>query len=161
MIYSMPDGCSLELKVLLYDDDFPNGITLSALNTHRDSIATYRVLQNGEDVTANYDLVFINNGDPPLSILPRTLELTAASETRVEDGTPLENGTVYVTKGSLVKGHTLSVTVSGRLETAGETDNVITDVRITDAVGRDVTDLYRVTTVNGRLVLVDDTSTRM
>ena len=161
MIYSIPDGCSLELKVLLYDDDFPNGITLSGLNAHRDSIATYRVLQNGEDVTANYDLIFINNGDPPLSILPRALELTAASETRVEDGTPLENGTVYVTKGSLVKGHTLSVTVSGRLETAGETDNVITDVRITDAEGRDVTDLYRVTTVNGRLVLVDDTSARM
>ena len=68
---------------------------------------------------------------------------------------------MYVTKGSLVKGHTLSVTVSGRLETAGETDNVITSVRITDAEGRDVTALYRVTAVNGRLILVDDASARM
>jgi hypothetical protein len=164
MVYSMPEGYTLELKVLLRDDDFPNGITLSALNGCRDSVATYRVLQNGKDVTANCSLIFVNEshaehgGDMPLSILPRTLELTAASETRVEDGTPLENGTVYVTKGSLVKGHTLSVTVAGRLETAGETDNVITDVKITDAEGRDVTDLYHVTTVNGRLVLVDDAS---
>ncbi|MBQ4113306.1 MAG: transglutaminase domain-containing protein, partial [Clostridia bacterium] len=163
LVFSLPEGCTLELTVLLRDEDFPRGISVSGLNTRRDHVATYRVLRGGEDVTHNYELIFVsewnleNGGEPPLRILPRVLELTAASETRVDNGTPLENHTVYLTKGTLAPGHKLVTSVSGCLTAVGEAENVISSVRVLDDRGRDVTFLYSITTVSGRLVLVEDT----
>ena len=93
---------------------------------------------------------------PVLTVNPRALELTAASETRIYDGNVLSNDTVYVTKGSLAKGHTLTATATGSRTDVGETANMVTSYRITDENGRDVTALYRVTTVDGRLTVVPE-----
>ena len=158
-LLSAPDGLTLTLQVTL-PADAVGLISLSEVNRSSAAYATWRILQNGADVTANYELVFtLPTGmeeTPVLTVNPRTLELTAASETRIYNGEALSNSTVYLTKGSLAKGHTLTATASGSITAVGRTENIVTAYKILDADGRDVTALYRVTTVDGELIVFPD-----
>lgn len=158
-VLSLPDGVSLTLTVTLPADSV-GWVSLSALNRELTTCTAWSLTRNGVDVTANYELVFTlpagMEETPVLTVNPRALELTAASETRIYDGDVLSNDTVYVTKGSLVKGHTLTAAATGSRTEVGETANMVTSYRITDENGRDVTALYRVTTVDGRLTVVPE-----
>ena len=158
-VLSLPDGATLTLTVTL-PADFIGYITLSELNRHTDAYAAMTLTQNGEDVTANYALVFtLPSGmeeTPVLTVTPRAVQLTAASETRVENGEPLSNSTVYLTKGSLVEGHTLVAIATGAQTEAGSSVNRVSAYTVTDADGNDVTALYSVTTVDGELTVLPD-----
>jgi F0F1-type ATP synthase epsilon subunit len=158
-ILSAPDGVTVSLSVTLPADRI-GSLSLSELNRSAASFAELRVYRDGVDVSGDYAVIFtLPEGmeeTPVLTVNPRPLELTAASETRVDNGEPLESPTVYLTRGSLAAGHRLEAVAVGRQEGIGTSANTVdTDsLRILDAEGRDVTHLYRVTTVDGVLSLV-------
>ena len=93
----------------------------------------------------------------PMRVDPRNIELTSASQSKLEDGKPLSNGTVTVTKGSLVAGHTLTATAIGEITSVGETPNMIdlSSVVIKDRSGKDVTDNYKIIYHTGTLTVID------
>jgi hypothetical protein len=162
-VLGLPEGCRLELTVTLPVDRI-GYVTLSELNRDPAAYAAYRILRGNTDVTASYSLVFtLPEGtaeQPVLTVSQRALELTAASETRLDTGLPLANATVYITKGSLIPGHTLYASAVGSQIGAGSCQNRV-DVKnlvIRDGAGNDVTSLYSITCVNGELVLLEDAS---
>ena len=157
-ILNLPEGLALELDIRVHMD--VGVLTLSDLNLNVSRYVTYRVLRDGRDVTADYPLVFkLPEGMeelPVLTVKPRALELTAASETRVDDGNPLSNSAVFISKGSLVTGHTLEAAAEGILQGAGTvTNRVVSEkVVIRDASGRDVTHNYGLSYIDGLLTLI-------
>ena len=156
-VISLPDGATLTLTVSIPADSL-GYITLAELNRHTADYAVYRVIRNGTDVTAQYPIVFTlpagMEDTPVLTVKARSLELTAASETRVDDGTPLTNATVYITKGTLVPGHTLTATAQGTQTGVGTSENTVGAVVIRDQNGKDVTSLYAIRRVKGTLTLL-------
>ncbi len=174
-ILSMPEGADVELTLALSMTDV-GVMTLNDVNRHGDRFVTeYRVTMDGEDVTELYPLLFVLSGDdltgntadqppkkqssaaePVLIIQPRAIELTAASEIRVYDGTPLVDPDVTLTGGQLVAGHSVIAEAIGRCTEPGTVENAVGDVRILDADGNDVTAFYIITRVSGTLTLVGD-----
>ena len=158
-VLSSPDGVEITLTVTL-PANAVGSVSLSELNRRAASCATWRVTRDGVDVTADYDLVFTlpagMEETPVLTVNPRAVELTAASETRIYNGEALTNENVYLTKGSLAKGHTLTARASGSVTDVGRAENIVSAYQVLDADGRDVTHLYRVTTVNGVLTILPD-----
>lgn len=156
-VLTLPDGVTLTLTVTVPADKL-GFVTLSELNQGLGRYAAYRLEKNGTDVTADYDLVFtLPDGmedTPVLTVTPRPIELTAASETRIYDGEALTNSGVYITKGSLAAGHSLTAMTSGTQTEIGSSANTVSSYQILDSEGRDVTSLYRVTTVNGQLTVL-------
>jgi hypothetical protein len=157
-ILSLPEGLTLELDVRILMDI--GILTLSDLNQNASRYVTYRVLKDGRDVTAQYPLVFkLPEGLeelPVLTVKPRALELTAASEARVDDGNPLSNPAVYISKGSLATGHTLEAVAEGTLQGTGTVINRVVSERVVirDASGRDVTRNYSLSYIDGSLTLI-------
>jgi hypothetical protein len=151
------DGAVLTMTVTIPADSL-GYMTLTDLNRNTAAYVTYRVIRNGTDVTGQYPVVFTlpegMEDTPILTVKARSLELTAASETRVDDGTPLTNATVYVTKGTLAPGHTLTATAEGTQTGAGTSENTVGDVTILDQNGKDVTSLYTIRKIKGTLTLL-------
>lgn len=113
----------------------------------------YRVLNDvGEDVTDSYFLKLLGVG---ITVDYRPVTLTAGSETREYDGTPLTNGEVTVTFGELCEGDTLTAVTLGSITDVGSVENHVTGVKITNSVGDDVTENYVITTVSGRLTVTE------
>lgn len=154
----LPDGAQLTLRVTL-PADRRGYITLAQLNLLSDAQTVYQVMLNGADVTWRYSVVFtLPEGMeevPVLTVNPRVLELVAASETRIYDGQPLSNPHIYISKGSLVTGHSLVAYAQGEQREVGSCKNVIGSVDIRDEEGRDVTDLYVVNSLSGTLTLLE------
>ncbi len=159
-VLSLPDGATLTLTVTIPADSL-GYITLNRLNRNVTAYVTYQVIQNGLDVTDRYPVVFTlpegMEDTPVLTVKARSLELTAASETRVDDGNPLTNPTVYITKGTLAPGHTLTATAEGSQSGVGASDNTVGAVIIRDQNGKDVTDRYTIRRVKGTLTLLEET----
>ena len=103
---------------------------------------------DGNDTTYNYK---INYDYGNLHISAREITVTAASDEKQFDGTPLTNGSWEITAGSLAEGHTAQVIVSGTLGGVGTAENKIVSVVIFDENGSDVTKNYKITTVSGTL----------
>ena len=157
-IMTLPDGVTLSLTVTLpaYSIGY---VSLTELNLHGDSYVSYRITRGGRDVTEQYTVIFtIPEGmadTPVLEVRTRSIEVTAASETRVYDGTDLTNSTVYISKGSLISGHTLVATATGVCSSVGSASNSVGSVVILDQNGKDVTGLYTVTRIKGTLTLLE------
>lgn len=158
-VLSLPDGATLTLTVTIPAHSL-GYITLTDLNRHTAAYVTYRVIRNGADITAQYPIVFTlpegMEDTPVLTVKARSLELTAASETRVDDGNPLKNPTVYITKGTLAPGHTLTASAEGSQSGVGASDNTVGAVTIRDQNGKDVTDRYTIRRVKGTLTLLEE-----
>ncbi len=155
-IIDIPDGFELELYL---DISLTNAgqITLSEINEEFDKYVSYRVYRYGVDVTENCSLVFESFGSSeyvPIRVDKRPITITSASETKVEDGAPLENGSCSITVGTLVEGHNISVIVDGFIDYVGSEENSIESVTVTDADGTDVTDNYQITTNPGELTII-------
>lgn len=124
-------------------------VTLSQLNAGRDKYAVFNVYQNGKNVTSDYTVIFqAYEGAPnpyvPLRVDPRIISLTSATETKIEDGTPLTNEKVTISKGSLLAGHTMEAYAIGYIDSPGTVDNFIDldNIIIKDKDGNDVTFNY-------------------
>ncbi len=166
-VVRLPDGLTMEAELLVELTEV-GMLTLHDLNKDSARYIDCRLYQDGVDVTDRYDVVFVlNEGmtdvegdaseDVPVAVVkPRPLELTAASETRVYDGEPLLNPSVYISRGSPVEGHTVTATADGICMAVGTVQNPVGTVVIRDAEGRDVTAYYSITTVDGQLTLLAD-----
>ena len=100
-------------------------------------------------VQGNYEIQFI---DGEFDITPMPLTITAASDEKVYDGTPLTNSNYTAT--ALAEGDTLtSVTVTGSQTEVGSSPNTPSDAKITNAAGEDMTGNYDITYVKGALVV--------
>ena len=102
---------------------------------------------SGEDVTVNYDITYANG---TLEVTKKTVTITADSDTKVYDGSPLTKDSFINT--ALATGDTIeSVTVTGSQTVVGESDNVPSEAKILNNAGQDVTANYDITYANGTL----------
>ena len=108
----------------------------------------YQIIDgNGNDVTDQYD-VHEMFGD--LEILQIPLTVTTQSARKHYDGKPLSASNWTHTKGNLLEGHSLDVTVISELGDVGTAANEAT-AKVTDAQGQDVSEFYQVNIVTGTL----------
>lgn len=99
----------------------------------------------GNDVTENFNIEY-KEGELLVTNQPmQTVDITirTASDSKVYDGTPLENPNWEITSGALTVGHTADVDVTGTITNAGQRDNTFT-VTIYDSAGNNVSELYNV-----------------
>ncbi len=102
--------------------------------------------QSGNDVTAHYTPAF----HVTLHITQQPLTVTAASDSKLHDGTPLTNDQYTVT--GLVDGDELVAQVTGSQTEVGTSYNLVGTVNITRG-NRDVTESYDITKVKGTLTI--------
>jgi len=117
-------------------------------------VASYTITgADGMDVTDNYTVMVV---DGKLTVLPREIPLviTAASAEKVYDGMPLTNPGYTFDASLFINGHTLTAIVMGSITNVGTTSNIVTEWRITDHEGRDVTFDYTVWTIPGTLTVL-------
>ena len=76
-----------------------------------------------KDVTGYYDISY---EDGSLTIKPRSVTLTSASDSKVYDGTPLTKPNVTVTGDGFVEGEGATYDVTGTITNVGETENKFT-----------------------------------
>ena len=101
----------------------------------------------GEDVTASYEITYANG---TLEVTKKAVTITADSDTKVYDGTPLTKDSY--TNTALASGDSIeSVTVTGSQTVVGTSDNVPSEAKIVNAEGEDVTGSYEITYANGTL----------
>ena len=84
-------------------------------------IKSYKVTRNGVDVTKNYSFGVITDGK--LTVNPRKVTLTSATDDKVYDGTPLTNSTVTVTGDGFADNEGAAYNVTGSQTDAGSSDN--------------------------------------
>lgn len=110
---------------------------------------------DGKDVTSE-NRIDILGGETALHILPREIEVTSVSISRVKGNTPLsggtESGSAWISKGTLAAGHRIEISVSGVLQLNEATaPNTISGVCVFDEAGNDVTGFYRIEIIEGLL----------
>ena len=113
--------------------------SLAAFSTEE---ALTLMLANGQSV----EIKVTDAGGIPLTI-------TAASDTKVYNGTELVNSGYTCSSGLREGDKVVSVTVTGSQTLAGEGDNEASDASILDENGEDVTALYDITYVKGTLTV--------
>ena len=108
----------------------------------------------GNDVTDQFYLKISGAG---MRIAPRTITVTSASQTKEYDGSALTSPTLTVSVGSLAVGHRIVGTASGSITDVGTVKNKINvkTIKILDAQGNDVTDFYKIETIEGTLTVLD------
>ena len=126
------------------------GSTITNIGTKPNVIATVdgtAVTTGTETAIGNY-LVTTANGT--LTITPKPLTITAGSDTKVYDSTPLTKNSYTHTElltGDKIEG----VTVTGSQTNAGTSDNVLSAAVIKNSNDDDVTANYHITYTNGTL----------
>ncbi|MBQ7699811.1 MAG: hypothetical protein IJT49_05665 [Clostridia bacterium] len=102
----------------------------------------------GEDVTDNYNIKYEKGTLEVLAVTPLTI--TAKSASKEYDGTPLTKDEYDVS--GLLEGHSVeSVDIKGSQTVCGSSDNVISNAKIVNGIGEDVTSSYNITYQNGKL----------
>lgn len=86
----------------------------------------------------------------------RKVALSSMSESKVYDGTPLTCGEYWISEGSLAENHTLSLKMTSSITDIGEIPNSMSDVRIVNTAGKDVTKNYRIAVRFGTLSILSD-----
>lgn len=86
----------------------------------------------------------------------RKVALSSMSESKVYDGTPLTCGEYWISEGSLAENHTLSLKMTSSITDIGEIPNNMSDVRIVNTAGKDVTKNYRIAVRFGTLSILSD-----
>ena len=113
-----------------------------------DNVPSNAVIKNaaGNTVTPNYEITY----EPgKLTVMQKSLTITAGSDTIIYNGAWLTNNTY--THSALVAGDSLwSVTITGRA-LYGESNNVPSDAVIKNAAGDTVTNSYNINYLNGHL----------
>ena len=136
---------------LAYGDKIGN-VTVSGSQTvagKSDNTASAAQILNAadEDVTDSYAISYKNG---TLEVTPKTLTITADSDTKVYDATALTKDSY--TNTALADGDKIdSVTVTGSQTVAGTSDNIPSGAAFTNGNGDDVTESYEVSYTNGTL----------
>lgn len=125
------------------------GASITDAGTALNEFAVQVLDENGEDKTYNYDLILTSG---VLTVTRRPVTLLSASDEKMYDGTALTADGYELTEGSLVKGHSLSVSVTGSRTDAGESGNTFT-AAVLDESGADIGSNYSVTLQEGTLTV--------
>ena len=114
------------------------------------NVPDWRILDaDGQDVSAQYD-VRVSAG--VLHIRPVELTVRTDSAQKVYDGRPLRVDGYTLLEGMLVEGQSLdSYRIQGSQTNVGISDCIVTEMRIVDTYGRDVTANYQITILPGTL----------
>ena len=84
-------------------------------------VTSYKIMHGDVDVTAGYGEAALENGT--LTVTPRSVIMTSASDEKFFDGEPLTNDTVTVTGDGFIEGEGASYDVTGTQTKTGESDN--------------------------------------
>src|SRR5690606_40668081 len=87
------------------------------------------ILDGSTDVTANYDISYVEGS---LEVTTGAVAITAASDSKIYDGTALTNSGSSITAGDLMEGHTYTATVTGSQTNVGSSENVASAAVILD-----------------------------
>ncbi len=109
------------------------------------------ITRNRVDVTANYNIIYVD-GTLTVTKNAKVITITAASDSKVYDGTPLANYGYTYTSGVIAEGDYLVVTIKGSQTDAGTSVNEIISYSVMRG-GVNVTDYYTIETVNGTLTV--------
>ncbi len=156
----LPKGVTVELKLNVELTEVGQ-LTLADLNDDFEKYAWYKVYETStmKDVTDRYRIVFkpLDTMDfyIPIRVEQRNITVTAESETKQYNGTPLENGNAFISVGSLVKGHRMECITMGSITSPGIAFNEVVDVIIYDENGNDVTHNYNIFAEPGVLTVID------
>ncbi|WP_251386706.1 DUF7507 domain-containing protein [Mediterraneibacter agrestimuris] len=124
-------------------------------NTIKDYKVVRTIDGNEVDVTDSYNSVTYKGGT--LSVSKRPITVKAASGTKVYDGEALEaEGYEFINDSTLAAGQKANITVEGSQPYVGSSDNVIQEVKIYTAGGKDTTDNYDVKKEKGTLTVTDE-----
>ena len=148
-IIDMESGLELELSLNI---KLTNAgiITLSDINKDIPAFATYKITQNGIDVTSKYTLIFDTIDDTPNNYIPlriseREIGLSSATEIKMLNFEPLTNSNVFISKGSLANGDTIQAFAIGYISNIGSVKNDIHPyIVILNSQGDDVTSNYTI-----------------
>ena len=146
----------LELKLNISLTDV-GVLSFTELNMFVEQYAEYKVYSaKGQNISMYYRIIFVPNGeyDNAITVDMRRIEITTASEEKEYDGKVLSNGGYYITKGSLVNGHTVKVTVYGEIVEEGSVSNEVIYCDIVDSSGNSVMYNYLVTINEGTLTVL-------
>ena len=114
------------------------------------------VIKSGTtDVSSNYN---ITKTSGTLTVTKRPITYTATTTSKSYDGIALTANSATVTSGSLVSGHTATITTTGSITNAGSTTNTLSSVVIKSGT-IDVSSNYNITKVNGTLTVNKATAT--
>ena len=103
--------------------------------------------ENGENVN---DFYKINSICGTLSITEKEIHITANSDTKVYDGTPLTNDG-YTLDGELGENNYLEIKIKGSQTKIGKSENTVSSIKIVNKLNKDVTGNYKITYTNGVL----------
>ena len=99
--------------------------TITDAGTAANKVSTYKVLDaSGNDVTANF--TNIQTTDGTLTVSPRQVTLTSASDSKTYDGKPLTNHTVTPGGDGFAEGEGATYDVTGSITDAGSAKNAFT-----------------------------------
>ena len=87
-------------------------------------VTSYKVMRGDTDVTKNYTFTASVNGT--LTINPRSITLTSATDEKPYDGTPLTNATITVSDPGFVAGEGATYDVTGTQTLVGSSENTFT-----------------------------------
>ena len=139
--------------------DFAFSGTASVTGTDAGSYPMGLKAEQFQNTSKNFTNVKFVVNDGELTINPMPLTITAGSDSKAYNGTPLTNDTF--TRTSLAAGDTLaSVTVTGSQTNVGSSDNVASDAKLVRG-DRDVTANYAIEYVNGKLTVTKNESAKL
>ena len=153
------DGTELSCNEVLLTGTLAGGDALQVLldgsitevGAAENSFSQVAILRDGEDVTQSGEYAVILEAGT-LTVLPAPLEITAGSDYKRRDGTPLTCGQWALSAGRLAEGHSVaSIQVTGSQTELGESPNMPSDAVIVDEDGADVTANYAISYCSGTL----------
>ena len=139
--------------------DFAFSGTASVTGTDAGSYPMGLKAEQFQNTSKNFTNVKFIVTDGELTINPMPLTITAGSDSKAYNGTPLTNDTF--TRTSLAAGDTLaSVTVTGSQTNVGSSDNVASDAKLVRG-DRDVTANYAIKYLPGTLTVTKNESAKL
>ena len=139
--------------------DFAFSGTASVTGTDAGSYPMGLKAEQFQNTSKNFTNVKFVVNDGELTINPMPLTITAGSDSKAYNGTPLTNDTF--TRTSLAAGDTLaSVTVTGSQTNVGSSDNVASDAKLVRG-DRDVTANYAIEYRPGTLTVTKNESAKL
>ena len=139
--------------------DFAFSGTASVTGTDAGSYPMGLKAEQFQNTSKNFTNVKFAVNDGELTINPMPLTITAGSDSKAYNGTPLTNDTF--TRTSLAAGDTIaSVTVTGSQTNVGSSDNVASDAKLVRG-DRDVTANYAIKYLPGTLTVTKNESAKL
>ena len=121
--------------------------------TSANKVVSIKVMRDGVDVTDNYATLVTVEGTLTVNKIDAPIIITAGSDSKAYDGTPLTNGTYTFTEGVLMEGDELVVVIEGSQTEVGTSANKVVSIKIMRG-DVDVTDSYNIEVpVDGELVI--------